>query len=86
MAVEIVILCPGSKCKKCKRMIKQVEKAVFDSGIEAEIKLLDNLDDMLRYNTYVLPALFINDKKVARGSVPEKSIIIKAMKEAEEDK
>lgn len=80
MAVKIVILCPGSKCKKCRRMIARVEKTVAESGLETEIKILDKLDDLLNYNTYVLPALVINGKMFARGYVPEKSKIIEEMK------
>ncbi|HNQ82133.1 MAG TPA: thioredoxin family protein [Bacteroidales bacterium] len=79
MAIQIVILCPGSKCKKCRRMIRQVEEAVLESGLEAEVKILDTLDDLMKYNTYVLPALVINGKMLARGYVPEKSMIIKEM-------
>ena len=80
MAVKIVILCPGSKCKKCRRMIARVEEAVAESGLETDLKILDKLDDLLQYNTYVLPALVINGKMFARGYVPEKSRIIVEMK------
>lgn len=79
MAEKIIILCPGSKCKKCRRMIIQVKKAVDESGLQADIEILDKLDDLLQYNTYVLPALIINGKMFARGYVPEKSMIIKEM-------
>jgi hypothetical protein len=79
MAVQIVILCPGTKCKKCRRMIQQVNEAVSESGLDAEIIILDKIDDLLRYNTYVLPALVINSRMFARGYVPEKSMIIKEM-------
>lgn len=80
MAVQIAILCPGSKCKKCRRMIQQVNDAVASSGLEAEVKILDKIDDLLKYNTYVLPALVINGKMFARGYVPEISKIIEEMK------
>ncbi len=63
-------------------MIHQVEEAVLESGLEVEIKILDKLDDLMKYNTYVLPALVINGKMFARGYVPEKSKIIEAMKES----
>ena len=79
MAVEIVILCPGTKCKKCKRMIARVEEAVAESGLETEVRILDKLDDLLKYNTYVLPALVIHGKMFARGFVPEKGMIIQEM-------
>ena len=61
-------------------MIQQVNDAVAASGLEAEVKILDKIDDMLKYNTYVLPALVINGKMFARGYVPEISRIIEEMK------
>jgi hypothetical protein len=61
------------------RMIRQVEEAVRESGLEAEILIRDKLEDLLKYNTYVLPALVINGKMFARGYVPEKSMIIQEM-------
>ena len=61
-------------------MIRQVEEAVLESGLEAEVKILDTLDDLMKYNTYVLPALVINGKMLARGYVPEKSKIIEELR------
>jgi hypothetical protein len=61
-------------------MIRQVEEAVMESGLETEINILDKMDDLLKYNTYVLPALVINGKMLARGYVPEKSKIIEELR------
>jgi hypothetical protein len=80
MSVRLDILCPGSKCRKCKRMIKQVEEAVMESGLEAEVKIVDSIDELLKYPTWVLPSLVINGKMFARGYVPDKSKIIDEMK------
>ncbi|MBP6871449.1 MAG: thioredoxin family protein [Bacteroidales bacterium] len=80
MPVKIVILCPGSKCKKCRRMIQQVNEAVAEAGLDTDIKILDKIEELLKFNTYVLPALVINNKMFARGYVPEKSKIIGEMK------
>jgi len=80
MAVKLFILCPGQKCRKCIRMVKQVEEAVQESGMEAEIQIVDKIEELVRFNTWVLPALVINGKMIARGYVPEKSKIIEEMK------
>jgi hypothetical protein len=80
MSVRLEILCPGSKCRKCRRMIKQVEQAILESGLEAEVKIVDSMDELLKYPTWVLPALLINGKMFARGYVPDKSKIIDEMK------
>lgn len=79
MAVKLIILCPGQKCRKCIRMVKQVEEAVQESGMEAEVQIVDKIDELVRFNTWVLPALVINGKMIARGYVPEKSKIIAEM-------
>jgi hypothetical protein len=80
MTVKLFILCPGSKCRKCKKMVQQVEEAVLESGMAAEVTIVDAIDELIRFNTWVLPALVINGKMVARGYVPEKSKIIDEMK------
>jgi hypothetical protein len=81
MAVKLFILCPGQKCRKCIRMVKQVQEAVQESGMEAEVVIVDKIDELVKFNTWVLPALVINGKMVARGYVPEKSKIIAEMKQ-----
>ena len=83
MAVKLFILCPGTKCRKCRKMVKQVEVAVLESGMEAEVKIVDTLEELVKFNTWVLPALVINGKMIARGYVPEKSKIISEMKNIE---
>lgn len=79
MAVKLFILCPGQKCKKCIRMVKQVEEALRESGMDAEVQIVDKIDELVRFNTWVLPALVINGRMIARGYVPEKSKIIEEM-------
>jgi hypothetical protein len=77
---QLFILCPGQKCRKCRKMVKQVEEAVMESGMEAEVKIVDKIEELVKFNTWVLPALVINGRMVARGYVPEKSKIINEMK------
>ena len=61
-------------------MIRQVEDAVTESEIEADVKILDTIDELVKYKTWVLPALVINGRMFARGYVPGKSKIIAEMK------
>ena len=61
-------------------MVRQVEDAVQESGMEAEVVIVDKIDELVKFNTWVLPALVINGKMIARGYVPEKSKIIDEMK------
>jgi hypothetical protein len=80
MTARLFILCPGQKCRKCRKMVQQVDEAVLESGMEAEVQIVDKIEDLVKFNTWVLPALVINGKMIARGYVPEKSKIIAAMK------
>lgn len=80
MAADIIILCPGSKCRKCKRMIMQVEEASAESGLEVTVQILDTIDELVKYRTWVLPALIINGRMFARGYVPDKIRIIDELK------
>jgi hypothetical protein len=61
-------------------MIQKVDEAVMESGMEAEVKIIDKIEELIKFNTWVLPALMINGRMVARGYVPEKSKIISEMK------
>ena len=81
LPVEIFILCPGQKCRKCKRMVRQVEEAVQESGLETKVDIVDTIEELVKFNTWVLPALVINGRMIARGYVPEKSKIIDEMKQ-----
>ena len=51
-------------------MIQRVEEAVNISGVEAEIEIIDSIDEMINYRTWILPTLVINNKIIARGYVP----------------
>ncbi len=75
MINKIEILCPPKKCGKCKRMIAQIEEAANLSSVETEISIIDDIDKLQTYNTWLLPSLVINGHMVARGYIPEMDII-----------
>ena len=71
MINKIEILCPPKKCGKCKRMIAQIEEAANLSSVETEISIIDDIDKLQTYNTWLLPSLVINGHMVARGYIPK---------------
>jgi hypothetical protein len=79
MHYEIKILCPGRKCGKCRRLITRVEEVIKSSGVEAGIEIIDDINEMLKYPTWILPTLIINNKTIARGYVPTKENIFKQL-------
>jgi hypothetical protein len=67
---EIKILCPGRKCGKCRRMLSRVEEAAILSETKVNIVIIDKLEELLKYQTWILPTLIINEVIVAKGYVP----------------
>jgi len=72
---DIKLLCPPKKCGKCRRMISRLESILKEKGIEEEIQIINDTNELLRYPTWVLPTLLINNKVVARGYLPSKEVI-----------
>ena len=78
---DIKLLCPPKKCGKCRRMISRLEAILKEKGIEEEIQIINDTDELLQYPTWVLPTLLINNKVVARGYLPSKETIEKFLEE-----
>lgn len=60
----------GSGCAKCKRLEKNVNKAVSQVGIEAEVVKVMDLQEIMERGVMMTPALFIDGKPKAIGRVP----------------
>ncbi|MCK9265459.1 thioredoxin family protein [bacterium] len=58
MKIEIL----GTGCPKCKALQANVEKAVKELKIEAEIIKVTRLNDIMNYGVMLTPALVINGK------------------------
>jgi len=60
-------------------MIVRAKTAAEMSGVETTIEIIASPDEMVTYNTWVLPALVINGQVVARGYVPSLKKILEYM-------
>jgi len=65
MKIEIL----GTGCPKCKTLTSNVEKAVQELGIEAEIVKVTKLKDIMNYGVMLTPALVIDGKVKSAGKV-----------------
>lgn len=61
-------------------MISRIEEATNMPGIKATIEIIDSMDEILTYNTWILPTLVVNKHVVARGYVPSLKQILKHIK------
>ncbi len=72
MKYTIVILSPGPACWKSRKIIRYLDDYLNASHIDAEIRVVHKLKEMLIYRTWILPTVIINGKVVARGYKPSR--------------
>jgi len=66
MKIEIL----GTGCPKCKKLAELVEQAVKESGIEAEITKITEINEIMNYGVMITPALVIDGKVKIAGKIP----------------
>jgi small redox-active disulfide protein 2 len=76
MKIEVM----GTGCAKCKSLLKNVEKAVQESGIEAEIIKVDSIQEIVDRGVMMTPALYIDGKSMAVGRAASVEEIKKMLK------
>lgn len=77
--LEITILGPG--CYSCNKLEQDVMAVLSESGIQASLNHISDLQLMAQYGILPTPALIINGKVKSEGKVPSKSIIKKWLEE-----
>jgi small redox-active disulfide protein 2 len=68
MNTSIKILGPG--CAKCKSTFEVVKKAVEQSGVQADITKIEDLEGMMKYDILTTPVVVINEQIKISGRVP----------------
>jgi len=66
--ITIKVLGPG--CPKCKATFEVVKKAVDQSGIQADITKVEDLEGMMKYNILTTPVVVVNEEIKIKGRVP----------------
>lgn len=67
----------GTGCMKCKRLMKNVEKAVKELGIDAEIVKVDDIVEIMDRGVMLTPALAVDGEMKISGRVAD----VKELKE-----
>ena len=80
MINKVKILSPGTGCRKTKKLIKSMKDFFEENDIEAEFEIVSSLKSFLKYKTWMLPTVVINDKVIARGYRPDNKKIMENMK------
>ena len=71
--MEIKIL--GMGCPKCKRLEQLAREVVAETGIDATIDKVQDMDAIVGYGVAVTPALVVDEKVVCSGRLPSKQEI-----------
>jgi small redox-active disulfide protein 2 len=71
----------GTGCPKCSKMYENVEQAVKDLGVCADIEKVQDLKAIMNFGVMVTPALAIDGEVKVAGKVPSVDDIKKMVQE-----
>ncbi len=69
-AYEIHLLCPSRRCRKCRRIIEDIEQIFTGLSLKLSLTVVTEIDEMLKYDVAILPALFVSGKLLFVGVIP----------------
>ena len=78
----MVIKILGGGCKNCAVLAENVEAAVKEAGIEAEIVKVTDFKDIMAYGVMSTPALVVDENVVSYGRVLKPKEIFQILKNA----
>jgi len=76
MKIEIL----GTGCAKCKSLTKNVERAVQELDVKAEIVKVDSIQEIMNRGIMMTPALYIDGKSKMVGKTATVEEIKKMLK------
>lgn len=66
---KIKVLGPG--CAKCKITYNNAVEAIKQSGVEAEVEKIEDIEEMMKYNVLTTPVLMIDEVIKVKGRVAD---------------
>ena len=66
MRIEIL----GMGCPKCKKLYENAQTAVKESGVQAEIAKVEDIQKIMDYGLMSTPAIAIDGEVKAAGRIP----------------
>jgi small redox-active disulfide protein 2 len=71
----------GTGCMKCKRLMKNVETAVKEMGIDAEVRKVDDITEIIDRGVMLTPALAVDGEIKVSGRVADIAEIKRILEE-----
>ncbi|MBU1086815.1 MAG: TM0996/MTH895 family glutaredoxin-like protein [Candidatus Omnitrophica bacterium] len=72
MKIEIL----GTGCPKCKKLYENVQEAVKQKNIDAEILKVTEINEIMEYGIMITPALVVDGEVKAAGKIPSVNEIV----------
>lgn len=66
----MIIQVLGTGCQKCKTLYDLVNKAVAETGVEALVEKVEDIQKIMSYNIIMTPGLVINGYVKVAGRLP----------------
>ncbi|HIH73751.1 MAG TPA: thioredoxin family protein [Methanosarcina sp.] len=73
MKIEIL----GTGCAKCKKTKEAIEKVLKQTGVEAEVIKVEDIEKIMSYGVMITPAVVIDGDVKLAGKVPDEKDIRK---------
>ncbi|PKQ46789.1 thioredoxin family protein [Confluentibacter flavum] len=74
-----VIKILGTGCPKCQSMTAVVKQVVSENHIDATIKKVEDIMEIMTFNIMTTPALVIDDVETIKGRVPSKQEVLELL-------
>ena len=72
----------GTGCGRCKALHEVVKKAVQDSGVDAQVEKVEDIQKIMAFDILMTPGLAINGEVKVAGRIPNIEEIKKLIAEA----
>jgi small redox-active disulfide protein 2 len=69
----------GTGCPKCRKLEEHARQAIEDSGIDATIEKITEIDQIMDMGVMITPALAIDGNVVSSGKVLSKDQILEML-------
>jgi small redox-active disulfide protein 2 len=60
----------GTGCNKCKTLHEAVKKAVQETGVDAQVEKVEDIQKIMAFEILMTPGLVVNGEVKAAGRVP----------------
>jgi small redox-active disulfide protein 2 len=61
----------GTGCPKCKKLFEATQQAVKELGIEAEVTKVEDINEIIKFNVMMTPALAVDGVVKVVGRIPK---------------